>query len=471
MGEIERRYPLNDLQEKDSIKLFRIIAKERNKLDLLQLKEETISNLVKRVSCYPLLIKWSIGQVCLGKDIDSAFSQIMAGESEIAKFSFNDVYNLLSVDSKNILFSIIVYGDDMVSRHILMHIANLNDSQFEDGIKELVMTSFVIPESKEIESGIVTEYSTLSLTRGFIENKLDENEKIKQILLTRQYHLSQQIQEFEKSKSSYSQSLFSLGIKTPEEQVAFTYVKAAKNFYNQNDMENAEKNYEKAFKIAPNFSYVLTEYSKFEFNKGHIPKGIRLAKKAVDVNPENYHTWFNCAIALRKSNDLLESIKCLDKAKNLNPNHLPIFTELGRVHTYLGDYIEAEKEFLDALREEKYPNYRHKVMTLQFLADNYNRWARDFETRRDNEGQIEKEKQAFKTILEALEIAPNDIKLWYLYWNICKDLGIILCKNEGFSEGKPYLEKCLKTINSGKKSILPIAKSSRQHVSILQLLT
>lgn len=46
LGEIERRYPLNDLQEKDAIKLFRIISKERNKLDLLQLKEETISGRV-----------------------------------------------------------------------------------------------------------------------------------------------------------------------------------------------------------------------------------------------------------------------------------------------------------------------------------------------------------------------------------------------------------------------------------------
>ena len=97
LGEIERRYPITDMSEKDAIQLFRIIAKERNKKDLLRLNEDAISKLVKRVRCYPLLIKWSIGQVCLGKDLDSAFSEIFAGESEIAKFSFNDIFSLLSL--------------------------------------------------------------------------------------------------------------------------------------------------------------------------------------------------------------------------------------------------------------------------------------------------------------------------------------------------------------------------------------
>lgn len=62
LGEIERRYPLFDMLEKDAVRLFRIIALNRNKQDLLRLKNETISELVRKVRCYPLLIKWSIGK-------------------------------------------------------------------------------------------------------------------------------------------------------------------------------------------------------------------------------------------------------------------------------------------------------------------------------------------------------------------------------------------------------------------------
>jgi tetratricopeptide (TPR) repeat protein len=461
LGEIERRVPITDMPIKDAIKLFRLIAKERNRLDLVRLSEDNISTLVTRVKCYPLLIKWSIGQVCLGKDPDSAFAQIFQGGSEIAKFSFDDVFKLLSPDSKTMLFSMIIFGEKPMSKYVAMHLSNFSEDQFEDSVKELILTSFLIPEIRETETGMVTEYSMLGLTRGFIEKNLDEDEKIRGILSTRYYHLSQELLEFEKSKSSYSQSLFSLGIKTPEEKVAFNYVKTAKIFLQKNDFENAEKNFELAIKIAPLFSYVLIEYSKFEFNRGHYPRGLELAKKAVETSPENYHAWFSYGICLRKNQQLGEAVSSLIKAKELNPNHLPIYNELGRSYTFLGEYDKAEQEFSDALKDEKYPNYRHKIMTLQFKADNFKRWAESFRDRRDFKGEIEKLYNAFTTILQALEIDKKDTYIWNSYREICINLGIALSRNESFSVGRPYLEKCLQTMDFDKIKI----SSSKKMIS------
>ena len=457
LGEIERRYPITDMLEKDAIRLFRIISKERNREDLLRLKEQTILKLVKHVKCYPLLIKWSIGQVCLGKDVNSSFSQIFSGESEIAKFSFNDVFILLSDNSKNILYSMIVYGDQSVSKYIIEHLANLDEDNFEDAIKELIMTSFVYSINKEVENRIITEYSMLELTRGFVETKLDEDEKKKEILLTRYHHLSEQVQDFERSRNVFSHSLFRLGIKTPEEKVAFNYIKTAKNFFKNDDIEQAEENFEEAIKIAPNFTYALTEYSKFEYQRGHIHKALSLAKHAIDVNPENYHGWFNYGIMLKKSGDLDESIKTLKMAKELNPQHLPIYNELGISYTYMGLYEEAEKEFEEALKEEKYPNYRHQLMTLQFSAENYRRWSELFRKRGDKEGRIEKLKQSRDTILKAIEIGPDN-RLFHTYRKIFQDLGIALCENNEFYEGCKYLQKSIQTIKIGKKEYIPDRK-------------
>lgn len=458
LGEIERRYPVTDMLERDAIQLFRIVAKHRKKLDLLRLENGMISKLVKRVRCYPLLIKWSIGQVCLGKDIDEAFSQIFAGDSEIARFSFNDVFSLLSKNSKILLFSMIVYGDKPVSKHGLMHLANLNDDQFDDCIKELIMTSFVYSESAEENGVIVTKYSMLALTRGFVDDKLDENETNKEMLLTRYHHLTEQIQDFEKANSSYSQSLFRLGIRNSDEKLAFNYVKTAKNYYKINDMDQAEENYELALKIAPKFSYALSEFSKFEYNRGHIHKAIELAKKAVKVNPDNYHPWFNYGIMLRRKNELPKAIESLQKAKQLNPNHLPICNELGWAYNLIGNHEDAETEFKDALKEEKYPNYRHKIITLQFSSENYRRWAESFRVRRDFDGQIKKLRQAYDTILEATNISSNDKRVWNVYRKIFRDLGIALCTHRGVSEGKPYLEKSIQTFNFGKIRIVPDSK-------------
>lgn len=245
--------------------------------------------------------------------------------------------------------------------------------------------------------------------------------------------------------------MFSLGIKTPEEQVAFNYVKAAKNtFYQNNDIENTKKAFEQALKIAPSFSYVMTEYSKFEFNIGHIPQALQLAKKATEIHEVDYHAWFNYGMMLKKDHQIDLSITALKKAKAINPNHLPIFNELGRAYTFKGDYESADVEFTNALRGEKYPNYRHRIFTLQFSADNYKRWAQSFIMRMDYEGAIGKLKKAYTIIQEAIEASGRtDRKLWELYWRICIDLGKIISKAKGFDAGKVYLEECIIPVYCG----------------------
>lgn len=453
LGEFERRYPLGDMAVDDAETLFRIIAKERNRPDLVRLNKDTIRTLVTTVKCYPLLIKWSIGQVCLGKEIDAAFSQIFAGESAIAEFSFNDVFAMLSDNSKLVLFSMIVYGDKPVSKTFLMHLSNLNEEEFEDAIKELILTSFVFPEISDNQEGTATGYCMLELTRGFITTQLDSEKKIREMLQTRHYHLSQEIKDIEQSRTSYYQSYVSLGIRTTEEQVAFFRVKAAKNFFYQDNNVEAEKNFKLALKAAPKNSYVLTEYSKYKFKTNQKIVALQIAKQAVTYNQENYHSWFNYGIMLKKMNDIRSAISCFIKAKELNPSHLPIYTELGRAYTFDRKYDLAEKEFTSALKEEKYPNYRHKAITLSFLADNYRRWAESFTARRDYIGAIEKLERAKETILNALYDSPRDGKLYDRLFQIYIDLAIVLHQNYGFEQANPYLEQCIKPVYFGNYKI------------------
>ena len=149
----------------------------------------------------------------MGKYIQSAFSEIYSGTSEIAEFVFNDVYELLTDNAKSCLFSMIIYGDSPISKPFLMHLANLDQYTFEDIIRELIITSFIFPESMNTEKGVETKYSMLSLTRGFIQDKLDKNQKEFNAIQTRYFELSRQIEEYEKSQGAYHQSMVSLGIK------------------------------------------------------------------------------------------------------------------------------------------------------------------------------------------------------------------------------------------------------------------
>lgn len=452
LGEIERRYNLPDFNENDAILLFRIISKERNKNDLLSLKREVIRDLVIKVRSYPLLIKWSIGKICLGKDINDAFSEIYSGKSEIAEFAFNDIFDMLSEKAKLCLYSMIVFGDKPISKHMLMHLANLDEDDFDNSVRDLILTSFVYP-LVEVNDGVAsTMYVMLSLVRGFVSSKLDLDEKIMNSLQTRYFELSHQIQELEKSESAYFQSLFSLGIKSEDEKIAFNYIKTAKNFLRNSNFDEAEKNFGNAIRIAPNLNYALTEYAKFEFSRSHMSHSNELFERAIKANPNNFHSFFSYGISLRKQNKLTEAVDMFRKAQELNPQHLPIYNEIGRVLTFKGEYEEAKNQFEKALTQSKHPNLHHTFLALLFLADNYRRWSEDFFTRGDKNGALEKLFEALKNIEETNKLKDADKSSIIIEKEICKDIARGLCSLERFDESIPYFKRCFTqiTLKSGK---------------------
>ncbi len=167
---------------------------------------------------------------------------------------------------------------------------------------------------------------------------------------------------------------------TPEERIAFSYVKSAKLDAVKGDIEGARAAFEQATRAAPSFSYALSEYSKFEFQIGHRGSALALAQRAVEASPNNYHPWLGLGITLKKCRRYEKAIEALQKAKELNPNHLPIYNELGSVFTFVGEYQKAHDQFTQALREEKYPNYRRQTITYAFMARNYSRWADRFDS-------------------------------------------------------------------------------------------
>ncbi len=456
LGEIERRYQLSNMNDKDALRLFRLVSRERNRKDLVGLNDTAIKSLCSKVRNYPLLIKWSIGQVCLGKDINAAFSVILEGASEIAQFVFNDVFSLLSSDSKTVLFSMIVYENKPIRKPILANISKLGYDELDDAVKELQLSSFIISEVIEELDSTETLYYMLDLTMGFVETKLQNEGETLRRLQTNKYHLEDQIKDAEIAKSVYSQSLFSFGAKTESDKIAFMYVKSAKNYLLKRQYGEAEKYFKEAIKASPNFSYALVEYSKFEFERGFIRRALELIKRAVEADSSNFHAWLTYGKMLRKNRKYTEAISALQQAKNLNSEYLPIYNELGRTFTFLGQFDNADAEFQNALRDQKYPNVRHKIITLQYLADNLKRKAEACRERKDIEGELYNFKSALSNIEAALELSPRDYKLLKLRSSIYVDYGVVLCKTSKLSEGISYLNRVIEPIKLGNREIDPI---------------
>ena len=448
LGEIERRYPLSDFLLPDAVRLFRIISKERDRKDLLKLKQSSIEKFVKSVRSYPLLIKWSIGKICLGMEIDKAFNEIYSGDSEISKFVFNDIFNLLSDNSKKSLYSMIIFGDKPISKHLMQHMTSLGKEEIDETIEELIISSFIYSEVQDGNT-ITTYYMMLLLTRGFVQNKLDNETLIQKELQSKYRDLSLQIEETESSKAAFNDSLSFLGIKTEEDKIAYNYVKTAKNYVKAGNDIDAKENFDSALRISPELSYILSEYGKFESSLEHYDAAEKYHLKACHIDDLNYNTHFSYGIFLRKQNRIDDAIRHLERAKELNGKFLPVYNELGRSLSFNGRYEEANNNFDISLnKEDEFTNFRHLNITLYYKSDNYKRWAESHLNCKNYDEAKRILLKSFKIIVNANKNYRYDQKNQILEKRITKDIGKTLIQYGDFELGKKFLLRATQVIYS-----------------------
>jgi tetratricopeptide (TPR) repeat protein len=178
-------------------------------------------------------------------------------------------------------------------------------------------------------------------------------------------------------------------------------------------------------------------------------------KQAVNFDGENFLVFFTYGKMLRKTRRHDEAVKALLKAKELNPQYLPIYNELGRAYSINGEFDKAEVEFRKALTEQKYPNIRHKVMTLQFLGDNFRRKGEACRDRKDTGGETQNLNSALDNVEEAMSLSPSDKILPNLRASILIDLGIAYSKSVGIEKGSKYFNAAMEPLYFGNFTLQP----------------
>ena len=116
---------------------------------------------------------------------------------------------------------------------------------------------------------------------------------------------------------------------------------------------------------------------------------------------------------------------------------MPVYNELGRAYSFLGQYEDANKQF-EAARVQKteYTNFKHLNITLSYQSDNYKRWAEEFIRRKDYDEGKKMLYKSLETIKEASRYIKHDKKNQILEKKIAKDIGIIFLKTGDFDKGK-----------------------------------
>lgn len=473
LGQVERRYELNQLKTNEAISLFRQIASEKNLHSLSRLSDVTIKSYVEKIACYPLAIKWVIGNVALGKDINSIADVAVNEKSEIAQFCFDEIFSSLNKISKDVLCTLSLY-DYPVSAGILKYVSNLNQSDFEDSIKELVLVSLIIQQQeKDIDNKILTKFNLLELTRGYVREQLDKNLSLKSQIEERMRLVGDTVEEAERAKKQYKYSLHNYGAVTEEEKVASLLGTTAFQKYQLGRYSEAVESYKRAVEIAPRLPSIYRNWAIMESNEGHSIEANQLMEKAVALNPDDAQIWNVWGNLKRKEGKIQDALDCYLKAIKISPCDPMIQNALGQAYCRLGHFEKADNLFRAALKDESNfefnKSYKHEIINLTSIADNLRRWAEYLSKDRNNNEALIKLKEAEGHCSKAYELDKSDTRTQDLHKKIIFQTGTTLKRNKEYYNSVEHFKKLFIKKPSRYKEAEYTIKSAKELIHIYKI--
>lgn len=375
LGQVERRCDLLQLKKREAIRLFRLIARDKNLDSLASLDDNLIAAYVNKVSCYPLAIKWVVGQVALGRDINEVIDEIHETTSDISHFCFHQIYHALSPSAKKILCALSCF-DESPSPGVLNFVVDVAKEDFEDSIQALINVSLIIPEQFSNEHNEASRrFGILPLTRGYVRQQLDSDPVLKRSIEDRLRAVRTTMEEAERAKSLYRYSLANLGATSEEEKIAAMLAQTAYANYHAGRYAEAFEAYKRASEIAPRFASVYRNWAVMEFEEGHFIEADHLMKKASQLSPDDPQIWLTWGKLKKRENRIKEAFEHYRKAFELAPDDPDILLNMGQAKSRLGEFEEAERLFELATQRDTQDSVRSEIIRLSSRAGNLVRWS------------------------------------------------------------------------------------------------
>lgn len=448
LGEIERRFPLKEMSINDAVELFRRIAIEKSVRGLASLPNETISNYVRRMNSYPLVIKWVVGQAALNKDIERLVQNINSTDSDIAKFCFEYIYDHLLSNESKLILQVLAASEQDLTQPVLMHVAELGIQAFEDAMLQLELASLIIPAQQkdpQNETRILTKYGILPLTKAYINSKGGSNRQIKAKL----QNVQSLVEDARRAKRLYELSFEYWDAETDGELIATVHLQTAlnRNGNGFGDYSGAIEAIERAREIAPNFAAVYRSWGIIEAANKNTDTAIDLFDKATQLKPSDPITWFRWGNLEKDLGNYNNARRCLRKALELVKNKAPVLVALGNVEKQDSNFTLALNLLEEAegllLGDEATVTDRELIIAYTSKSDTYYRWAENYERDNQLEIAVEKVTRGYEIMVKVLDFGSADSKTRETYIKCMFLLGKLHSKRGSLDKAKQYLNEIM----------------------------
>ncbi|MFG2060416.1 NB-ARC domain-containing protein [Micromonospora sp. NPDC048871] len=175
VGEVERRYPLTALSERDSMRLLSDLINYRRVASLQRISTNARCEVVKKLRCSPLAVKWFVLAVEAGREPLT----LIRNQGELLDFCVRSVYEALSADAKEALLALFALGRPVASDDLVLITGRAVDD-ISRAVKELTRGSLVNVAPRRDSDGLfeigISESASQFMRHADLANSAFANE-------------------------------------------------------------------------------------------------------------------------------------------------------------------------------------------------------------------------------------------------------------------------------------------------------
>lgn len=399
LGELERRIPLPPLSVDEAKLLFRKFASARNQRGLSGLSDSALTQVVKKLRCSPLAIRWYI----LSSEAGRLPTDLIHNQQELLKFCVENVYAGLTPKSQAIL-SVLRVFDRSISFDEFAILSEFNVDDLRSSTQELTRGALVVVES-ESAGGLGSKLALTPTAREFL-SKPDHSGVFISEVLKRERIYRASLENSVPDPQGIDQRIV---YPRSEHDHPTTYVlQKALRLLNARQFEKAEEQAERARSVNPEFSEVYRVLGMIAAVQGHNESAVSYYKTALDyVEDQNVGAVTNFAIAdllASKIHDAPLAVHYAREAYGLKSCGDTAFL-LGKVLIWNSEFPEGQ-ELLEIAIESLTGRYLLGAQTI--LADSWRRWSEQRFREREFKEAFSSASGGLHNALELHQQRPSD---------------------------------------------------------------
>jgi len=445
LGEVERRHTLGGMSAGDAIALMRAVAREKGADSLAKLPDDTLEAYAERMSMYPLAIKWVVGQIALGRDIEGLLQQLVQTTSDVARFCFDHIFERCLTKQAKAVLSALASTDRAITRGVLDHVTELGSATLDDALQELTLASLVVIEQeKSAEGPVITRFSLLPLTWGYVKGRLQEDPELAREIQRRMDSITSLVEQSQDAEEEYRYNLRNIGAETEDQRIAAFWALTAVQRYHSGDYNTAITLFEKAVNIAPNLARIYRNWAVVESDEGYNERAGELLNRATSMEPEDASLWFVWGNVEKKRGEYENALRYYQRVLELSPKDGAVLAAMGDVEKRRKNFGEAERLLLEAHESAEYSSTaRHRLVVLTSLSDNARRWSELLKRENKDDEALLKSRAAYDYAWQAAQLHERDEKALKALRQASLDYSLLLLPRVGIQKTLPYIKRAV----------------------------